>query len=182
MRAGAQALDAQPHAAAAGAEVQHRRAAFARQPLRALLHQQFGVRPGAEHAGAHRQLKVQEGPAAQNVLQGLPGGAAGGEFLQPGQGGLVQRRVLPAPALPCLRLDQRRRVEGGVLHARGLQPPAGLVKSLPRPHHLASSGWSGRTGVTAAMATSIMESSGSKVVSRWSHRPGALMMRVKRLS
>ena len=49
-------------------------------------------------------------------------------------------------------------------------------------HHLPSSGSSGSTGVTAAMATSIMLSSGSNTVRCCTQIPGCRMMRVARLS
>ena len=60
--------------------------------------------------------------------------------------------------------------------------PDGGPGQHPFAHHVPSSGFSGKTGVTAAMATSIMLSSGSKTVSRCTQRPGWRMMRVARLS
>ena len=49
-------------------------------------------------------------------------------------------------------------------------------------YHRSAPSSSGRTALTAAMATSIMESSGSLVVKFWNHMPGAVMIRVKALS
>ena len=85
LRGGAEALDPQPQTACAGAEIQHPGRGDARKGLGGGLRHHLGVCPGAEHPGAHRQLKVQKAPAAGEVLQRLPRGAADAEGFQRGR-------------------------------------------------------------------------------------------------
>ena len=89
------------------------------------------------------------------------------------------------------RLKLRRVGDGG---EQAPHRPFGFRKGNARPlqqggqllqchcPHTASSRFSGSTAFIEAIATSIMLSSGSFVVSRWTCRPGQETMRVKRLS
>ena len=101
-------------------------------------------------------------------MQRLPGSAAGGQFVQPGGlggGGAVIKAGVPARHKTVEFPGVKVRVGTACLPQR----------VFPAAYHRPSSAFSGSTGVTAAMATSIMESSGSKVVSRCSHSPGVAM-------
>ena len=128
----------------------------------------FAVRPGAEHAGPHLEGKVQEVPLPQQILQRFPGRAAGRQRFQP-PGFLVGGRFLQAGVPPGDEAVELRGVKRGVGHAGGFQPGAQAAEY--GVHQRLSSRFSGNTGVMAATATSIMESSGSKVVSRCIQSP-----------
>ena len=68
-----------------------------------------------------------------------------------------------------------RRPDGGLeIQERELR----FNQAPPVPYQASSPCFSGRTSSSALMPTSIMESSGSKVVKFCSHRPGATRMRV----
>ena len=144
------------------------------------------VSPGAEHAGAHRQLKIQERPTAAKVLQRLPGRPPGRQGFQlcglfRGQGPVRQPGVLPChqpEQLPGVKIRIRAACDGQA----SFHLPQGLPGLHSRVYHLPSSGFSGRTGVTAAMATSIMLSSGSNTVRCCTQIPGCRMIRVAMLS
>lgn len=158
--------------------------AYLFQRLSPQLAKQFGFRPGNQHPRPHLQIKIQKAPAAQQVLQGVAFRPALGQLGQLLLLLRVQGIHRPAPLASCHKFHQAGGIKGGMLHTSLLQKCTNLVQCLARNgrnHHKLSSGRWGSTGVMAAMATSIMESSGSKVVSRWSHNPGALMMRVHRL-
>ena len=87
---------------------------------------------------------------------------------------------LPSSVFLCCSLFRLAVVIGG--RKAGFYLGQGLPGALPGGHHRPSSGVSGRTGVTARMATSIMLSSGSKTVSRCTHSPGCRTMWLSRLS
>ena len=143
----------------------------------------FCVCPRNEHARAHFYRKIKKIPLAQQILQGLVPGAAGAKLRQPLLRGLwhggIWRKQRVCFAAQAAKLA---RVKRSVLHARLLQQGCGLSPQGAQPYHTLSSGRSGSTGVTAAMAHSIMLSSGSCVVMRCSHRPGALTARHTALS
>ena len=186
LRRRAKPLDAQPQTAGAGAEVQHPGGFHPCQGAGGGFRHHLGIRPGAQHPGTYCQIKVQKAPDAAQILQRLP--------LFPTETQRFQR----------LRLTCRQRLVG-----QPHIPPGGKPEQLPgivicirtagggkaglhlfhrRPgqhpflYHLPSSGFSGSTGVTAAIATSIMLSSGSNTVRCCTQMPGWRMMRVARLS
>ena len=165
---GNQPLQPKANTAAAGAQIQNLRFRFACQQLGAGLAQKLGVRPGNQHPGTHLQLKVQEGPPARQILQRIPLRPLFHQLFQPIFLRLGQLAVHPAPVSACHQLHQAGGIEGGILHTGLFQPgPCPCMGSPGRAaYHSPSSGRLGSTGFTAAMATSIMESSGSKVVSR----------------
>ena len=146
----------------------------------------LGVRPRAEHTGADGQFKVEERPAPAEVLQRLAVCPPGRQLFQPG--GLFRRqRGKGQPDVHAEDQPQQLcRVEIGVGAARSGQPLFHLPQCVAGQgafrYHLPSSGFSGRTGVTAAMATSIMLSSGSKTVRCCTQMPGWRMIRVAMLS
>ena len=117
------------------------------------------------------------------ILQRIPLAAAAQQRLKALRLLFFQRRgglllqVAPAGDEP----QQFVRLKGGVLDARLPQRIAGGPVSLRR-YQRSSSPSLGSTACTEAMATSIIESSGSAVVSRCSQRPGAEMTRVTGLS
>src|SRR5699024_3565166 len=74
-------------------------------------------------------------------------------------------------------LHQAGRLERGVVGRRAERLPR-LVVQRPDAHRTSSSPFSGITASIAAIAASIILSSGSLTVSRWNHSPGAAMMRV----
>ena len=87
---------------------------------------------------------------------------------------------------PGRQPEQLPRVKIRVRAACGGQPLLHLPHRCAGEHcfayHLPSSGFSGSTGVMAAMATSIMLSSGSKTVRCCTQMPGCRIMRVAMLS
>ena len=182
----AEPLDAQAQTAGPGAEIQHLRVLDAPQQFGGGLGHHFGIGTGAEHTGPHRQLKVEERPAAAEVLQRLTVGTAGGQGFQLRRlcGG---QRSRGQPGVCAHRQPEEfSRVKIGIGAARlgepGLHLPQRRAGQDAFVHHLPSSGSSGSTGVTAAMATSIMLSSGSNTVRCCTQMPGCRMMRVARLS
>ncbi len=153
------------------------------------LHQALGVRPGDEHPLPHPEGVAVKRPAAQQVLQRFPLGAAGKEGPHPpdrGRGQLVtqvQGQLAPGKARPVA--EELGRVELGGLHPplpqQGLPlPPEGADRA--GLYHRSSSPFWGMTASMAATATSIIESSGSLTVRRCSQRPGAERTLVRRLS
>ena len=157
---------------------------------RALAHKQLRLLARGQHALAHGQRHVEKRPLAQNVLQRparrpLPHiRKIRFRFLFLRLLFAVQQQRLPVEAETAR--EQCHRVKGGAVHA-GLRqfPAAASVKRFERhgftPPTM-SSPFSGMTSFMAAMATSIIESSGSFVVRRCIHSPGAATMRVARLS
>ena len=136
--------------------------------------QHLGVGTGNQHPGAHLQLHVQKGPAPRQVLQRPALAPLLAQLRQLGGLGIVQRTgqsgVGPIQSQPH-QLHRLKRQVGGVdarlsqrlfhqLHTAAAGQPGKIH------HHRLSSQFSGSTGFTAAMATSIMLSSGSLVVSR----------------
>ena len=101
-------------------------------------------------------------------MQRFPGGAAGGQLVQ--SSGLSGGGAIVKPGVPARH--KAVQLTGVKVRVRAARLPQRL---FPAAYHRPSSAFSGSTGVTAAMATSIMESSGSKVVSRCSHSPGVAM-------
>ena len=186
LRRRAEPLDAKAQTAGTGAEVQRPGRFHARQHLGSRLSHHLGISTGTEHARPHGQFKVEERPAAAEVLQRLPGRTANGQFFELFRFGGVQWTVRKADVPACRQPEQLPGVEICVRTARRRQPRFHFFDRCPGQHrfahHLPSSGSSGSTGVTAAMATSIMLSSGSKTVSRCTQRPGWRMMRVAMLS
>ena len=183
---GPQGFHPQAQAAGAGAEVQHPGVFHPVQQPDGRLGHHLGVGAGAEDPRPHRQLKGQKGPPPADVLQRLPAGPAGRQLFQAG-GFLRRQRPVRQPGVPAGRQpEQLPGVKAGVRAAGGFQAGFHLGQGLPGGqaggHHRPSSGRSGSTGLTASMATSIMLSSGSKTVSRWTHRPGCRTMRLNRLS
>ena len=182
----AEPLDAQPQTACACTEVEHLRLLHPRQQPGSSLGHHLRIRPGAEHPRPDSQLEIEERPAAAKILQRFAVGAAHGQRFQPiglrrGQGLVCQAEIRPR--------DQPEQLPGVKIRIRAAcrrQPcfdlPHGLLRAHPRAYHLPSSGSSGRTGVTAAMATSIIRSSGSKTVRCCTQMPGCRMIRVARLS
>ena len=185
-RCRAEPLDAEAQTAGSSAKIQYTRRFHACQHPGSSFGHHLGVGAGAEHPRPYSQLKVEEGPAAAEVLQRLPSCAAEGQRLQSGRFVGVQRAVCEPGVPACGQPEQLPGVEVRVGTACRRQTlfhfPDGGPGQHPFAHHVPSSGFSGKTGVTAAMATSIMLSSGSKTVSRCTQRPGWRMMRVARLS
>ena len=97
-----------------------------------------------------------------------------------------QRTVGKAHVPPGRQPEQLPRVKIRVRAACGGQTLLHLPHRCAGEHcfayHLPSSGFSGSTGVMAAMATSIILSSGSKTVRCCTQMPGCRMMRVAMLS
>ena len=182
----AEALHAQPQTACAGAEVEHPGCLHPSQHSGGGFGYHLSIGPGAEHAGADSQLKVKEGPAAAKVLQRLPGRTAGRQGFQPLCLLCTQRSIGKAGIPARCQPEELGRVKICVGAACGAQACLHLPDCCPGQHpcgyHLPSSGSSGRTGVTAAMATSIMLSSGSNTVRCCTQMPGCRMMRVAMLS
>ena len=168
-RSGAVARNAKPQAACPCTEVIHHRPFPALQKREGALADDLTVSPGAQHTRPDLERKVHKVPLAQNVLQRLAGSAAFGKRAQAGclgrAGAVIQTGV--AAGRKAVQLG---RVKAGIRHTGGRQHGAELLKCSV--HQRASSCFSGRTGVTAAIATSIIESSGSKVVSRCIQSPG----------
>ena len=146
-----------------------------------------GIVPGDQHVRRYGQGHIVEVPLAQNVGNGLP--------LQ------MPAHIVFGPAADLLggvkrpiRHDGLRRLAGG--GAEQLPGHIGGVHAVCGQHglsgvqvqvgvgfyHLSAPSSSGRTRVSASMATSIMESSGSLVVKFWNHMPGAVRIRVNQLS
>ena len=150
-------------------------------------HHHFRVLPGGENAFPHGQLHVHKGPASQNVLQGPVCCPLCGHF-QKTAGFLlpcfpVSVEQQPLPVQPPHRLCQTGGVKFRAVTSGFFQPAGFLPVQLSDGHRtIRSSPFSGMTFSMAAMATSIMPSSGSLVVMRCTHRPGAAMIRVSRLS
>ena len=172
----AQGFDPQPQAAGAGAEVQHPGVLHPFQLFHCRLGHHFGVGPGAQHPRPHRQLKVQKRPPAADILQRFTARPPDGHLFQSGRFFRAEGLAGQAGIPPCCQPEQLPGIKIGVGAAGLFQPGLDLGQGLPGGqaggYHLPSSGFSGSTGLTAAMATSIMLSSGSNTVSRWTHRPG----------
>ena len=178
----------QADAARAGTEVQNPGVGGQiRLPLQNQVHHGHGVVPGDQHVRRHGIGLTVKIPLAQNIGQGFPG-------LYPlGQGQIVVGQLLRQKEI--LHGQQLGRILAGeIAHQRvggvgGVGPLLGL-QGLGRPPHQSAVGryhwsapaFSGITSSRARMATSIMESSGSLVVKFCIHMPGAVRMRVSRLS
>ena len=183
----------QSHAAAAGAQIQDPRVLGQQHGLvDGQIRQSFRVVPGDQHIRRHRQGEAVKLPFPQDVRQGLPLEMAAGQFLD-----LVyvpaehhQRKIrhqlgdapvrgggddLPRGELRVLPIHLPERIPGG---------PKQIVIGpfLVHAHQLSAPSCSGITACMAAMAHSIMLSSGSLVVNRWNHIPGADRIRVRTLS
>ena len=173
----------QPHAAAAGAQVQHPAGPQVRYIGQGLSGQDLGVGPGDEHGLADVEGEAVKLPLPDEVGHRLP----------------VQ---MPPGQLPDRPLRLRRHVEGRVpvkflpglaaaeaYQLPGLQSGGGAVRLEEAPAqlqvevvvgnhgftyrpHASLPSWAGMTRFMASMATSIMESSGSKVVKFCIQRPG----------
>ena len=170
------AFHAQTQTAGAGAEVQHLRIFDPGQHSGGGFGHHLGISARAKHARPDRQLKVQKRPAAAEILQRLPVRTPGGQFFQPLRFLGRERPVGQPDILPRHQTEQLLRVEIGIRTACFGQAAFHFLQRFPRQHpfayHLPSSGFSGRTGVTAAIATSIMLSSGSKTVRCCTQMPG----------
>ena len=165
---GNQPLQPKANTAAAGAQIQNLRFLFARQQLGAGLAQKLGVRPGISTPGPTSSSKSRKGHRPARYCSGYRCARFSTSCSSRFFCAFGQLAVHPAPVSACHQLHQAGCIEGGILHT-------GLFQPGPRPgmgspgraaYHSPSSGRLGSTGFTAAMATSIMESSGSKVVSR----------------
>ena len=165
---------------------------FPTQPRRPLAHEQLRFLAGGQNALAYGKLHVKKGPHAEQILQRTA--------LRPlinvrekTAGQFLLRRFVPMQnqALPIhakMALKQANRVKGRAVNPGLFQTAASFPIRLlqrhfahPQPPTI-SSPFSGITSFMAAIATSIMESSGSCVVIRCIHSHGAAMMRVNQLS
>ena len=171
----------QRNGSGAAAQVRHSsaRPSFTRR-FNGRLGHGLGVGPGDQHARPHLQRQVQKVPFAAQILQREPRTPF---FTQCVQLLLFKSRQRRAAGQPCVppggKHVKLRGLERRVRDACGLQP---VPHRSQGRYHFPSSGFSGRTGSTAAMAHSIMPSSGSLVVMRCSQSPGADTARVSGLS
>ena len=176
LRVRAEALDPQPQTAGAGTQIQHTGRFYARKGLRGGLGHHLGVGAGAEHPRPHDQFKVQKAPVTAQVLQRLPRLPAQAEGLQPGSLRFGQGRVrqpdIPPGHQPEKFCGVVIRIRASGRRQTGFQLPHRVPRGHTCRYHLPSSGFSGSTGVTAAMATSIMLSSGSNTVRCCTQMPG----------
>ena len=186
LRRRAEALDAQPQTAGPRAEIQHPGRGNARQDIGSRFRHHLGVCPGAEHAGANGKVKIQKTPDPAQVLQRFPLLTARAEVFQLFRFLRGQHPVGKAGIPPGRRTEQLPCIVIRIRTACGGKPRFHGPHRFPRrqtcTYHLPSSGSSGSTGVTAAMATSIMLSSGSNTVRCCTQMPGCRMMRVAMLS
>ena len=186
LRRRAEALDAQPQTAGPRAEIQHPGRCNARQGIGSRFRYHLSVCPGAEHTGANGKVKIQKAPDPAQVLQRFPLLTARAEGFQlfrflRGQHPVGKAGIPPgchAEQLPCIVIGIRTPCSG----KPGFHGPHRFARGQTSNYHLPSSGSSGSTGVTAAMATSIMLSSGSNTVRCCTQMPGWRMMRVAMLS
>ena len=138
--------------------------------------------------GGNMHRQTVKFPLAQDISDGLP-------FQQAFQAGFHALhhflRSVEVPVCQIFRLafsgdmaQQHTRQHTGVLGIfRGKQRPAGiLVKFTVLLYHRSAPSSSGSTAWTAAIPTSIMESSGSLVVKFCIHMPGADSILVNQLS
>ena len=177
--------DANAQAASSGAQVQHPGLRFSHllQQLNGSFAHHLAVCAGAEHTGADFEGQPQKVPLPCQVLQRHPLHALSRQFrqalsLRPGKRVKQQARIFSSG-----NAQQFAGVVISIGAACGLQSILHHAHSLARQnarqllwgkrrYHWPSSGFLGSTGVTAAMATSIMSSSGSKVVRCCSQSPG----------
>ena len=142
---------------------------------------------GADNpTGANGKVKIQKAPDPAQVLQRFPLLTARAEGFQlfrflRGQHPVGKAGIPPgchAEQLPCIVIGIRTPCSG----KPGFHGPHRFARGQTSNYHLPSSGSSGSTGVTAAMATSIMLSSGSNTVRCCTQMPGWRMIRVAMLS
>lgn len=143
---------------------------------------------GNQHVPVHLQWHSVELPLPQHIGQGFAvsnpvhGEIHGGTFFLGGQQAPVGKQHILGPSghmaqqVPCHPAGILR-ILGGQQHFPGLQ-----VKVRQLFYHRSAPSCSGSTAFTAAMPTSIMESSGSLVVKYWNHIPGAVSTRLRALS
>ena len=145
------------------------------------------VVPRDQHVGGHGKCHIGKIPLAQDIGGGLAREMALDEILYAhadllgGVEAAVRDQRLLGLAGGCA--DQ---FPGHVARIHALRGQQGFsrvqVKVGVGLYHLSLPSCLGRTSSRARMATSIMESSGSLVVKFWNHMPGAVRIRVKRLS
>ena len=132
---------------------------------------------------AHREFNPVKGPSPREILQRIPRTAPLGQRIE---------ALLLLFAHRALRILFEMPLSGGHPQQGIRLPRRVLDVGLPQRiadgeigllhYHRSSSPSLGRTALTEAIATSIILSSGSAVVSRCSQSPGAEMIRVSRLS
>ena len=140
-----------------------------------------------QHAFADGQGKAHKAPFAQEVLERIVRQTFLCQLME--QSLLLLRygcvAVGDQAGAPIARhmLQKAKRLKIGRFDAAVLQGAAARAVAIPQhPQLMMSEPSSGMTALMAVMATSIMSSSGSLVVMRCAHRPGAAMIRVKVLS
>ena len=155
----------------------------------ALAHEQLRLLARGKNALPDGQLHIKEWPHAENILQRPPGGALT-DAPEKRARGLLPRLLTAAEneALPVqteIFLKNADRIKGRAFNPGLHQLAPARAVCLFQRHLLPptiSSPFSGMTSFMAAMATSIIESSGSCVVIRCIQSPGAAMIRVAQLS
>ena len=173
------------NAAASAAQIQQAGSSCAAAQAEHFRHQYLRILPRDEHALPHGKRQPVELPRTAEVLERFVAAAAAGHvrqrfLLRLGERPLRQGAHRLAHAYHLLH--QNIALKGGIRQTVFCQnrtcPADGFVGGH---HHLSSSMSAGMHGFRAAMAHSICEASGSRVVMRWIWSPGHERARVSQL-